>query len=104
MIIVTGSPEGAARYIKKRLTGQDKVLCFSEELHLYPAECAMAYGTESQPETLARGLFAALRELDRDDIKTIYARCPTDGGEGFAVANRLKKAAGFYIVEGDADA
>lgn len=103
VIIVTGSPEGAARYIKKRLTGQDKVLCFSEELHLYPAECAMAYGTESQPETLARGLFAALRELDRDDIKTIYARCPTDGGEGFAVANRLKKAAGFYIVEGDAD-
>lgn len=104
VIIVTGSAEDAARYIKKRLTGQDKVLCFSEELHLYPAEYAMAYGTEAQPETLARGLFAALRELDRDDIKTIYARCPTDGGEGFAVANRLKKAAGFYIVEGDAEA
>ena len=103
VIIVTGNAEGAARYIKKRLTSQDKVLCFSEELHLYPAEYAMAYGTEAQPETLARGLFAALRELDRDDIKTIYARCPTDGGEGFAVANRLKKAAGFHIVEGDAE-
>lgn len=103
VIIVTGRSENAAQYIKKRLTAQDKVLCFSEELPLYPAESAMAYGTEAQPETLARGLFAALRELDRDDIKTIYARCPTDSGEGFAVANRLKKAAGFYIVDGEAE-
>lgn len=103
VIIVTGSSEGAARYIKKRLTNQDKVLCFFEELHLYPTEAAIAYGTEAQPETLARGLFSALRELDRDDIKTIYARCPTDGGQGFAVANRLKKAAGFYMVDGEAE-
>lgn len=104
VIIVTGSAERAAKYIKKRLTGEDKVLCFSEELSLYPAEYAMSYGAQSQPETLARGLFAALRVLDRDDIKTIYARCPTDSGEGFAVANRLKKAAGFYIVDGEAEA
>lgn len=104
VIIVTGSSEGAAGYILKRLTPRDKVLCFSEELPLYPAGTAMAYGTEARPETLARGLFAALRELDRDDIKTIYARCPTDTGAGFAVANRLKKAAGFYIVEGDSEA
>lgn len=103
VIIVTGSSEGAAQYIKKRLTAQDKVLCFSEELSLYSGKYAVSYGSEAQPETLARGLFAALRELDRDDIKTIYARCPTDSGEGFAVANRLKKAAGFYIVDGEAE-
>lgn len=100
VIIVTGSAEQAARYILKRLTTEDRVLCFSEEFHLYPAERTTVYGTEAQPETLARGLFSALRELDREDIKTIYARCPTDTGAGYAVANRLKKAAGFYIVEG----
>lgn len=101
VIIVTGSGEGAARYILGRLQPGDKVLCFAEELELYPADCAMAYGRESEPETLAQGLFAALRALDSPDIRTIYARCPTDSGAGYAVANRLKKAAGFHIVKGE---
>ena len=77
------------------------MLCFREELGLYPDGVAMAYGSESAPETLAHGLFAALRELDSEEIPTIYARCPSGGGVTYAVANRLKKAAGFHIVEGD---
>ncbi len=101
VIIVTGTPENAARYILRHLTEQDRVLCFREELFLYPADAALSYGSEAQPETLARGLFGALRELDRASIKTIYARCPSGGGVTYAVANRLKKAAGFHIVEGD---
>lgn len=101
VIIVTGSAESAAGYILQRLTSADQVLCFQEELPLYPAGQAVAYGRASQPETLARGLFAALRTLDRPEIRTIYARCPTDTGAGYAVANRLKKAAGFHIVKGD---
>ena len=103
VIIVTGSAQQAARYILRRRKPGDRVLCFAEELGLYPADCAMAYGKESEPETLARGLFAALRELDSPEIHTIYARCPTDSGAGYAVANRLKKAAGFHIVAGDED-
>lgn len=103
VIIVTGSAEGAANYIKKRLTAKDRVLCFREELSFYPPDVALAYGSEREPETLARGLFAALRDLDSPEIRTIYARCPTDTGPGFAVANRLKKAAGFHIVKGDED-
>ena len=101
VIIVTGSSEKAAEYILCRLGPEDRVLCFAEELDLYPRDKALAYGQEAQPETLARGLFGALRTLDRQDIKTIYARCPTGGGVTYAVANRLKKAAGFHIVEGD---
>lgn len=101
VIIVTGTSENAAKYIRSHLEPGDKVLCFREELNLYPLDRALAYGFEAEPETLARGLFAALRELDREDIKTIYARCPSGGGVTYAVANRLKKAAGFHIVEGD---
>ena len=101
VIIVTGSAEGAARYILRHLGPQDRVLCFQEELPLYPEGTAEAYGREAEPETLAQGLFAALRDLDRSDIKTIYARCPEAKGAGFAVANRLKKAAGFHTVKGD---
>ena len=101
VIIVTGTSENAAKYILSHLEPGDKVLCFREELKLYPPDRALAYGLEKEPETLARGLFGALRELDREDIKTIYARCPSGGGVTYAVANRLKKAAGFHIVEGD---
>ena len=101
VIIVTGSSSNAARYILNHLSPENRVLCFEEELPLYPQDKALAYGSEEAPETLARGLFAALRELDRQDIKTIYARCPSGGGVTYAVANRLKKAAGFHIVEGD---
>ncbi len=101
VIIVTGSARGAARYILSRLGPQDRVLCFQEELPLYPQGTALAYGSEAAPESLAQGLFAALRELDRRDIHTIYARCPVGGGVTYAVANRLKKAAGFHMVKGD---
>jgi L-threonylcarbamoyladenylate synthase len=101
LVIVSGSSESAARYIRKRLTGADRVLCFREELPLYPEGAALAYGRETEPESLARGLFAALRELDRPEIRTIYARCPSGGGVTYAVANRLKKAAGFHLVKGD---
>ena len=101
VIIVTGSAEGAARYILAHLEKGDRVLCFEEELGLYPEGIALAYGRAAEPETLAQGLFAALRELDSDAIPTIYARCPQGGGVTYAVANRLKKAAGFHIVEGE---
>ncbi len=101
VIIVTGSSEGASSYILRRLGPRDRVLCFQEELPLYPAGTALAYGRETSPDTLARGLFAALRQLDSSDSKTIYARCPTGGGLTWAIANRLRKAAGFQIVEGD---
>lgn len=101
VIIVTGTGEQAARYILRHLKQGDRVLCFREELELYPEGTALAYGSEREPETLAHGLFGALRALDRGDIPTIYARCPQGGGVTYAVANRLKKAAGFHIVEGD---
>jgi L-threonylcarbamoyladenylate synthase len=104
VIIVTGTSQGAASYILRHLTDQNRVLCFQEELGLYPAGTAIAYGLEREPETLSQGLFAALRDLDSDQIKTIYARCPTGGGVVYAVANRLKKAAGFHIVKGDEEA
>ncbi len=100
VIIVTGSSADAAAYIKSKLGPQDRVLCFQEELSLYPPMVALAYGSADNPTTLAQGLFSALRELDRQDIPTIYARCPSGDGITQAVANRLKKAAGFHIVEG----
>ena len=47
------------------------------------------------------GLFAALRELDKPDVKRIFARCPKGEGIAYAVENRLKKAAGFQVIQAE---
>ena len=103
VIIVSGSREAAAGYIHRHFQPGDRVLCFEEELPLY-ADCApLAYGKESDVNTLSAGLFSALRELDDPSISRIYARCPVGGGVAYAVQNRLKKAAAFHIVDGEAE-
>jgi L-threonylcarbamoyladenylate synthase len=101
VVIVSGSREKAAEYIRRHFEPGDRVLCFEEELELY-ADCApLSYGKEADVQTLCAGLFAALRELDDPTIHQVYARCPVGGGMAYAVQNRLKKAAAFHIVDAE---
>lgn len=101
VIIVTGTADQAAAYIRRHFQSGDAVLCFREELSVFAAYNPTAYGSETDELSLTHGLFAALRELDRPEIGTIYARCPEGGGAAYAVRNRLNKAAGFCIVSGE---
>ena len=101
VIIVSGSRDKAAEYVHAHYEPGDRVLCFAEELPLY-ADChPLAYGEEKDVNTLSAGLFAALRELDDPKVKRVFARCPVGGGVAYAVQNRLKKAAGFHIVDAE---
>ena len=99
--IIQGSSEAAASYIRRHFTAGDAVLCFAEELPLYDGCNPTAYGSRDDVRSLSAGLFAALRDLDRPEIKTIYARCPEGGGVAYAVGNRLKKAAAFRTVNAE---
>ena len=101
VIIVSGSREKAALYIQEHFEVGDRVLCFEEELGLYENCDPLSYGREADVNTLSAGLFAALRELDDPAVKRVFARCPVGGGVAYAVQNRLKKAAGFHIVEAE---
>ena len=101
VIIVSGSREAAAKYIHAQYAPGDRVLCFAEELPLYETCAPLAYGKEADVNTLSAGLFAALRELDDPAVKRVFARCPVGGGVAYAVQNRLKKAAGFHIVDAE---
>ena len=49
-------------------------------------------------EEVARNLFRALRELDKRGVDVIIAEGIEERGLGFAVMNRLRKAAGYRIV------
>ena len=101
VVIVSGSREKAAEYIRAHYEPGDRVLCFQEELELYEGCDPLAYGREDAVETLSAGLFAALRELDETGVARVYARCPVGGGVAYAVQNRLKKAAAFRIIDAE---
>ena len=101
VVIVSGSREKAARYIRAHFEPGDRVLCFEEELPLYEGCNPLSYGQEADVNTLSAGLFGALRELDDPKIHQVYARCPVGGGVAYAVQNRLKKAAAFHIVDAE---
>ena len=101
VIIVSGNRQAASRYIHEHFAPGDRVLCFEEELALYETCAPLAYGREADVNTLSAGLFAALRELDDPAVKRVFARCPVGGGVAYAVQNRLKKAAGFHIVDAE---
>ena len=101
VVIVSGSREKAAAYIRSHFEPGDRVLCFEEELPLYEGCNPLSYGREADVNTLSAGLFAALRELDDPSIHQVYARCPVGGGVAYAVQNRLKKAAAFHIIDAE---
>ena len=103
VLIVSGSRERAAKYIRKHFEAGDRVLCFEEELPLYEGCDPLSYGKEADLESLSAGLFAALRILDDPKINKVYARCPEGGGIAYAIANRLKKAAAFQVIDGEAE-
>ena len=104
VLIVSGSREKAAAYIRSHFAPGDRVLCFDEEISLYDGCDPLSYGSEADVATLSAGLFAALRVLDDPSIGTVYARCPVGGGVAYAVQNRLKKAAAFHIVDAEVEA
>ena len=103
VVIVSGSREKAAAYIRAHFEPGDRVLCFEEELPLYEGLSPLAYGREADVGTLSAGLFAALRELDDPSIHQVFARCPEGGGVAYAVQNRLRKAAAFHIIDAEAE-
>ena len=103
VVIVSGSREKAAAYIKTHFEDGDRVLCFEEELALYEGCDPLSYGKEAEVETLSAGLFAALRILDDPTIGMVFARCPVGGGVAYAVQNRLKKAAAFHIIDAEVE-
>ena len=103
VLIVSGSREKAAAYIRAHFSPGDRVLCFEEELPLYEGCDPLSYGREADVASLSAGLFAALRILDSPSVGKVFARCPVGGGVAYAVQNRLQKAAAFHIVDGEAE-
>ena len=96
--VVTGESRRTARYIRQRLGEYTGVICFDEYRGEFPGCVVESIGSFRDKAEQARRVFDALRVFDETGVEAIFAQCPGNTGLGLAVANRLKKAAGFQVV------
>ena len=101
--VVTGKPEKSAQIIVQRVGPTSGVICFDEYAHLFPQQVVQTLGPASDKQTQAQRVFDALRSFDGSAVTEIYAQCPDNRGLGLAIGNRLKKAAGFHVLEAGAE-
>ena len=97
--VVTGDPAASAAYIRAHLPAGAGVICFTEYKDLFLGRSIHDLGSAHDKAEQARRVFDALREFDHETVTEIYAQCPDTAGLGLAVSNRLKKAAGFHVIE-----
>ncbi len=97
--VVTGDPAKSAAYMTAHLSPASGVICFHEFTGLFAGHIVHDLGPAADKAEQARRVFDALRAFDGTDVPCIWAQCPDSGGLGLAVGNRLKKAAGFHVIE-----
>ena len=57
------------------------------------------YGQRGAFDEIATNLYSALRSFDQAPVDIIYAEGLGEEGLGLAIMNRLRKAAGYHILE-----
>ena len=97
--VVRGNPQDTAKYIAAHIGDSTGVLCFDEYKNMFPNCIVECFGSRDDLGAQARYVFDRLRAFDVIIVTLICSQCPSDEGLGLAVANRIKKAAGFSIIE-----
>ncbi|WP_262394256.1 L-threonylcarbamoyladenylate synthase [Youxingia wuxianensis] len=97
VILVKGDFESFQKFIQVQ-EGEFGVLCFQGEEKSLPKVC-IPYGVNGDPASQAKHLFDALRQVDEDNLKLVYARVSDSEGIGQAVYNRLLRAAAFEQID-----
>ena len=100
---VTGDPAHSALVIRGLLREKAGVICFDEFAGYFEGHIVHRLGPFTDKLAQAQRVFDALRTFDTSDVTEIFAQCPDNRGLGLAIGNRLKKAAGFHVVEADSE-
>jgi L-threonylcarbamoyladenylate synthase len=93
--VVLVSSESELMQVLKRETRQNRVgvLLPLEWRSPLVAVTVLRWGSLSQPEVLARDLYALMRALDEEGAEVIICPLPPAEGIGMAIRDRLRKAA-----------
>lgn len=92
--VVYGPEEKVIEAIVAKASEHTGILTVDEHMNRFPRGVCVSSGTRKDPDSVARGLFKALRAFDGLNVTEIFAEDFTDVDEGGAVMNRLLKAAG----------
>ncbi|MCL2352154.1 MAG: Sua5/YciO/YrdC/YwlC family protein, partial [Firmicutes bacterium] len=111
VVVVAGGENGGPAEVLDRIAGRIKalaeaspekagILATDETIARYDAakSAVISAGSRARPETIAAGLFEALRRFDEAGAKVVYAEALPEDGVGAAVMNRLIRAAGGKII------
>lgn len=74
------------------------IIATDETIHYYSNGIIKNVGSREDEKTIARNLFAVLREFDGEDVDEIYSESFAMRGIGNAIMNRLDKAAGHLRI------
>ncbi|MFX4262671.1 L-threonylcarbamoyladenylate synthase [Pelotomaculum propionicicum] len=105
LLLVTGSQPAVASKILEmarveagggRRAG---ILTYSDSSDYSTVGEVVVAGRRDKPETVAAGLYSALRRFNEMGVDIIFAEGLEEKGVGLAVMNRLKKAAGGRIIK-----
>ena len=104
LTIVEGSPDRVIEYMNRaaaadRAAGEKTgIMAAGDFLDEYRADVVKCVGSRDEKESIARNLFAVLRELDDEGVTRIYSESFDSQGLGQAIMNRLLKAAGHKVI------
>lgn len=104
MTIVTGDAERVIEYINTQVDFYRKqnkktgVIGTDGRMASYRADVCKSAGRPDDEKMIARKLYRILREFDDENVEIIFAEAFATSGIGFAVMNRLLKAAGHKVV------
>ncbi len=101
LFILDGENDEIYKFISENYDESTAVITFSD----FPLEFKNIYslGKFNSPEEGASKIFDILRDCDTKKFSKIYAHMPIKSGVGFALYNRMFKAAGGRIIELKAD-
>lgn len=77
------------------------ILCGEDTASLYEGDgrfTVQILGRRGEPLSMTHNLFRLLRKADEEGVELILGECYSEEGVGFALMNRLKKAAGQRIL------
>ena len=102
LTLYVGDPAACAAAMRAEMDAHPEVkwaaLCFDGFEGMFDCP-VLTYGAPGDYAAQARRVFDALRRFDTLPVERILGHCPPDEGVGLAVANRLKRAAGFQVIE-----
>jgi L-threonylcarbamoyladenylate synthase len=75
------------------------VIATDETSALYRYGTVKTIGSRNNEASIAAGLYAILREFDELHAEYIYSESFADNSLGYAIMNRLLKAAGYRVVK-----